>query len=101
MVDILLHHRYDSVVKQVRTMIRIEKGKERGPEYFLLRRVAIALGKAGKRIVAQAIQGDVAALAKIEKYAYEPKKRPAVVAWLKNHRARLKREAAKAAKAAC
>ena len=101
MVDILLHHRYDAVVKQVRTMIRIEKGNERGPEYFLLRRVAIALGKNGKKVVDAAIQGDEKALAKIDTYAYEPKKRPAVVAWLKNHRARLKREAAKAAKAAC
>lgn len=101
MASILLHHRYDAVAKQVRTMIRIEKGNERGPEYFLLRRVAIALGKNGKKVVEAAIRGSEPALGKIEKYAYEPKKRPAVVAWLKNHRSRLKREAAKAAKKAC
>ncbi len=86
-------------------MIRIEKSSKArnskskvNAEYMLLYRASKSLGD---KVVADALAGNEKALAKIEKYAYEPKKRPAVVAWLKNHRARLKREAAKAAKAAC
>lgn len=89
-------------------MIRIEKSSKArrasgkvNADYMLLYRLARAFGKNGKSVIAKAVQGDEKALDRIEKYAYEPKKRPAVVAWLKNHRARLKREAAKAAKAAC
>jgi hypothetical protein len=91
--------------KQGLEMIRIEKSSKArkasskvNADYMLLYRTGKALGE---KVVADALNGNEKALAKIEKYAYEPKKRPAVVAWLKSHRARLKREAMKAAKAAC
>jgi hypothetical protein len=78
-------------------MIRIEKSsklrksnKQIGAEYMLLYRMRVELGEL---VVSKALEGCEKSLAKIEKYAWEPKKRPAVVAWLKKHKLRLSRAA--------
>lgn len=61
---------------------RIDKSSKTrcGREYLLLWRIARDLGQ---RIVDGAINGNAKAIERIETYAYQGRKRPAVVRWLK------------------
>ncbi len=60
---------------------RIDKSSKTrfGAEYILLWRVAKEVGQA---VVDRAINNDLKALARIEKYAYEGRKKPAVIRWV-------------------
>lgn len=60
---------------------RIDKSSKtrNGAEYLLLWRIAKDLGR---RVVDRAIDNDLKALARIEKYAYAGRKKPAVVRWV-------------------
>lgn len=48
-------------------------------DYMLLYRMS---KKLGKNTVEKALNGNIQALAKVERYAWEGKKKPAVVAWV-------------------
>ena len=78
---------------------RIEKGIARGADYFMLRRVAIALGKNGPKVVDAALNGDEKALDRIEDYAFRNVKKPAVVRWVDAQRAKIERKKKAEAKA--
>lgn len=60
-------------------------------EYILLWRTARDLGVNGKSIIERANSGDEAALDVVDELAWFPKKRPALVAWVKKKRKLAKR----------
>jgi len=73
---------------------RFEKSSKlrNGQEYMLLWRVAKDLGQ---RTVDLALAGNVRALARIERYAFDGKKKPAVARWVNKQLKRIASEAKK------
>ena len=70
------------IVDNINIMVtRMDKSSKTrfGAEYMLLWRVAKDLGQG---TVDRAINGDIKALARIENYAYQGRKKPAVVRWV-------------------
>jgi hypothetical protein len=81
---------YYSMVTRLGKAIAMEKSskiRNKKPkinrEYMLLYRVGLLVGRG---VVESAMEGNEKALAAIEKIAYTPKKKPALVDWLKRKR---------------
>lgn len=73
------------------TRINKSSKSRKGTEYLLLWRTSQELGSQGWKVIERAINGDVKAIERIEKLAYVPRRRPALVAWIKRLKAKLKK----------